>query len=307
MRFPCETVVKNFLTSYRHALIKALAGLGWTQQRIADAMFLTQAAVSTYLKKEYEPEGVDPGAINALVNQSVSIMQKEPASTSIVMDLVCRNCKMARAPGATFCKAHITEIPELGKEGCNICTKYLNNTVLIAEDERRGIIEELLDNFRRIAINKRYALLIPEVQSNLVLGFKDPGRNDLDDYAGFPGRITKHENEARITGVPAFGASKHIARIVSIVRKHVPGIRSATCVTFNKKIGEMMGRLGWTIVQLEDENDEPAINAALRGARGKDLDAIVFKGIVGMEPLTFILGPSATIVIDKTEKLASFI
>jgi len=270
-------------------------------------LFLTQAAVSTYLKKEYKPEGNDRDAIDALVNQSVSMLEKDPASTRDIMDLVCRACKIARAPGAMLCKAHVAEIPELGKEGCNICTKYLNQAVLIIEDERRGIVEELLDNFRRISTNKRYVSLIPEVQSNIVLGFTDPGRNGLDDYAGFPGRIIKHENEARITGAPAFGASKHIARIVSIVRKHVPGIRSATCITFNKKVEEKINELGWTIIQLEDENDDLAINAALKAMRGENLDAIVFKGTVGMEPLTFILGTSATIVVDKIEKIASFI
>ncbi|MEX2684790.1 MAG: thiamine-phosphate synthase family protein [Candidatus Sigynarchaeota archaeon] len=294
------------MTSYRHALIKALAGLGWTQQRIASALFLTQAAVSAYLKKEYNPESFDPDAIHTLVKHSVSIMQKDPASTSGVMDLVCRACKVSRASGANLCRAHVAEIPGLGNEGCNICTKYLNQGILILEDERRAIIEELLDNFRRISNNKRYVSLIPEVQTNLVLGFNDPGRNDIDDYASFPGRIIKHENEARITGAPAFGASKHIARIVSIVRKYMPEIRSATCITFNKQIGEIIDKLGWTTIQLENENDDEAINVALGTTKWKNLDAIVFKGIVGMEPLTFILGTSATIVVDKTEKIASF-
>jgi predicted fused transcriptional regulator/phosphomethylpyrimidine kinase/predicted transcriptional regulator len=305
-RFPCETVVKNFLTSYRHALIKALSGLGWTQQKIAEAMFLTQAAVSNYLKKEYKPEGLDLDAINDLVNPSVSILQKDPTGPNSVMDIVCRACKMARSPGASLCSAHVSEIPVLGEQGCKICTKYLNPANMVMEDERRAIIDELLENFHRIANNKRYVSLIPEVQSNLVLGLVDPGRNDLDDYAGFPGRIIKHETEARITGVPAFGASKHIARIVSIVRKHASAIRSATCISFNKAIGEIMARLGWATIQLDDENDGAAINAALEAARGKDLDALVFKGIIGMEPLTFILGQSATVVIDKTEKLVSF-
>jgi predicted fused transcriptional regulator/phosphomethylpyrimidine kinase/predicted transcriptional regulator len=293
------------LTSYRHALIKALAGLGWTQQKIAETLFLTQAAVSTYLKKDYKPEGLDRDAINDLVNQSVSILQKDPAGTSSAMDLVCRACKMARSPGASMCTAHVSEIPVLGEQGCTICTKYLNPTIMVMEDERRAIIDELLENFHRIANNKRYVSLIPEVQSNLVLGFVDPERNGLDDYAGFPGRIIKHESEALITGTPAFGASKHIARIVSIVRKHAYIIRSATCITYNKTIGEIMARLSWTTIQLDNENDEAAINAALEATSSQDLDALVFKGIIGMEPLTFILGRSATAVIDRVEQIIS--
>ncbi len=295
------------MTSYRHALIKALAGLGWTQQKIAETLFLTQAAVSTYLKKEYKPEDPDRDVVNDLVNQSVSILHKDPTGTSDAMDLVCRACKVARSPGASMCEAHISEIPVLGEQGCTICTKYLNPAIMVLEDERRAIIDELLENFRRIAKNKRYVSLIPEVQSNLVLGLVDPGRNGLDNYAGFPGRISKYESEARIAGTPVFGGSKHIARIVSIVRKHAPAIRSATCIVYNKAIRGIMDRLGWKTIQLDDENNEAAIDAVLGESMGQELDAIVFTGTIGMEPLTFILGRSAKAVVDNIEKLASFI
>ncbi|NMC06008.1 MAG: hypothetical protein GYA24_12405 [Candidatus Lokiarchaeota archaeon] len=287
-------------------MIKTLAGLGWTQQKIAETMFLTQAAVSTYLKRENTANAAD-NLIQDLVARSVSIMEKDPRDTMTVMDIVCQACKVARSPGAGLCVEHVSEVPVLGVRGCTICTKYLDKAVLSMESDRRAIVQELLDSFHRMQYNKRYVSIIPEVQSNIVLGFVNPDRNDINDYAGFPGRIIKHEGEARITGAPTFGGSKHIARLVSIIRKHVPTIRSATCVIFNKKIAEILNQLGWSIIWLENENDEPAINAALRSWTGNDLDAIVFKGIVGMEPLTFILGKNATNVMDKAEKVASLL
>ena len=270
-------------------------------------MYLTQAAVSTYLKKEFKPDGLDRDAIEDLVNQSVSIMQKNPTGTSRVMDLVCRACKMARSPGASMCKAHVSEIPALGEQDCKICTKYLDKAIISMEDECLLVIEELLENFHRIANNKRYASLVPEVQSNLVLGLSNPDRNGLDDYAGFPGRIIKQGTGVRITGAPEFGASKHIARIVSIVRRHAPAVRSATCIVYNKAIREIMDRLGWKVIQLDDENNEAALEASLGTVKGQEIDAIVFTGTIGMEPLTFIIGRSAKDVIDNIEKLASFI
>jgi len=307
LRFPCETVVKNFLTSYRHSLIKALAATGWTQQKIAESLSLTQAAVSNYLKKDLAIAEEDKNDIEPLVRQSLAAFQKGDPQLNIIMDAVCKSCKIARSRGEKLCELHMAEIPVLRDEKCMLCSKYLDKAMIQASSESREILEELAENFNRIKENKKYASIIPEVQSNLVLGSKDPGKNSIEDYAGFPGRIIHHGTEAKITGYPAFGASKHIARIVSIIRSVMPGIRSATCIVNNQKIESTMAKLGMKVVKLEDENDDTALRGAVQRLGSTRIDAIVFTGKIGLEPLTYVLGESATIVIDKLEKLLSFL
>ncbi|MFH1056663.1 MAG: helix-turn-helix domain-containing protein [Candidatus Micrarchaeota archaeon] len=51
--FPCEEVVKKYLPAMRAVIAKKLYKNGLTQQEIAKALGLTQAAVSKYLSNQY--------------------------------------------------------------------------------------------------------------------------------------------------------------------------------------------------------------------------------------------------------------
>lgn len=290
-------------------LIKQLASRGWTQQKIAETLSLTQAAVSNYLKKDIDvPDDDFLKIVEPLVLQSVAAFHKDTTRLDAIMSAVCRTCKQERGPGGRFCTIHGTEIQELGEERCSICSMYLDKTLLKMDEERILIFDELLEEYNRIRNNKAYIALIPEVQSNLVMGLKNPEKNGIDDYAGFPGRIFKYdETEAKIAGYPSFGVSKHIARILSVIRDKIPSIRGATCIVYNQKIKEALEQSGFTCINLENENDLDALSHTIQDQEINNLDVVVFKGFIGLEPLTYILGISATDVIDKLENLIAFI
>nr|MDO8118605.1 thiamine-phosphate synthase family protein [Candidatus Sigynarchaeota archaeon] len=234
-------------------------------------------------------------------------LERDVAQVTDVMAVVCTKCKSARMPGEKFCSMHVNEIPVLAFGSCAICSKYVDASSLNQGSEEQEIINALIEGYNKIRHDQKFINLIPEVQSNLVLGFKSETKNGINDYAGFPGRIIKTEGEARVVDSPAFGASKHIARILSTVRDTVPTIRSATCITFNDAIRTAMKKASLAVVSLEDERDGVALEDAIRKSGGRGVDALVFEGSVGMEPLTYVLGPSVEGVIDKLVRILSYL
>ncbi|MEW5955788.1 MAG: helix-turn-helix domain-containing protein [Candidatus Micrarchaeota archaeon] len=52
---PCDYAVKTLLPAIRRETAKLLAKEGWTQQKIASALGLSQAAVSKYLNEGEKP------------------------------------------------------------------------------------------------------------------------------------------------------------------------------------------------------------------------------------------------------------
>lgn len=306
MRFACETVVKNFLTSYRHTLIHALKKEGWTQQKIADTLNFTQAAVSNYLNKDIDPLDPNFELIDGLVENTLESVMQPGMHVSSIMGTICRACKLQRITGKDFCKQHMKEFPVLEKESCAICSKYLDQKLFETEKEKSEIIKELVENFNRIRYNKQFISLIPEVQSNLVLGMKDLADNDQMNYAAFPGRIIKMESEARISGMPRFGVSRHIVKILLTTRQFFPDLRSALCIAYNKKVETMMEKSGLTRVYLDNEDEPGELKSIFSKGDDNPVDAVVFKGAIGKEPIVYLLGNSAGGVIDKLERVVSY-
>lgn len=69
-----------------------------------------------------------------------------------------------------------------------------------------------------------FALLIPEVRVNLVYAL--PGAKARQDVAAVEGRITAVRGLPRASGLPAFGASDHMARLIIEARKYDPAVNA---------------------------------------------------------------------------------
>ena len=64
---------------------------------------------------------------------------------------------------------------------------------------------------------QEFAALIPEVRTNLV--YARPGARTRDEVLGIEGRITVVNGFPTAAGKPRFGASSHMARLLSGDRK----------------------------------------------------------------------------------------
>jgi len=153
--------------------------------------------------------------------------------------------------------------------------------------------------------------LIPEVQSNLVYAL--PGATRVQEVAGFPGRIVRLGERARIVSLPAFGASSHTARVVLTALCKEPGLRSCAVIRFSDEILSACERAGLVLCSF-DRADEPEEASEKEGAslpwgvkeamsQGNRCDAVFDRGGMGKEPVIRVLGQNPDDVVDKIGRI----
>ena len=124
-------------------------------------------------------------------------------------------------------------------------------------------IDQVLGNLVR-AVNMlqncpEFASLVPEVRVNLVYAL--PGARSTQEVAAVEGRITVVQGLPRAPGIPTFGASDHMARLVIQVRNYDPGVNAGINFKCDKAIIEVVKEycsqngllFGWI-----DRTEEPA-------------------------------------------------
>lgn len=104
-----------------------------------------------------------------------------------------------------------------------------------------------------------FATLMPEVRVNLVYAL--PGARTPDDVAAIDGRITVVRGTAHAAGLPRWGASDHMARLIIEVRKYDStinaGINFKCDSTVIKVVQEYCRKKGLTAGRI-DRTAEPA-------------------------------------------------
>lgn len=150
--------------------------------------------------------------------------------------------------------------------------------------------------------------LIPEVRSNL--GYALAGAAGYEEVAAVPGRISQAGDKLIACRNPAFGASRHIARVILAAMTHEPRMRSAMNIKVSPEILDACRSAGLHIASF-NRRDEPrevkeregstlewGTQRALQEASGFP-DVIYDEGDVGKEPMIRVLGNSPMDVVDK--------
>jgi hydroxymethylpyrimidine/phosphomethylpyrimidine kinase len=186
---------------------------------------------------------------------------------------------------------------------------------LLKEQARLGLLDELAEAGRALAQLPRFAKLIPEVRSNLVLAL--PFAGAAQDIAAFSGRITcTHRGEVILAGGPEFGASSHMARVLLAARKFNPKLSCALNIACNEQTLAALKRTGMTLAGF-DRADEPAdglgreggtmdwgTQAALEASSTpRNVDAVVDMGGMGKEPMIRILAADPTELLFKIRRI----
>ena len=91
--------------------------------------------------------------------------------------------------------------------------------------ESEAILGNLVSAVNRLQDCPEFAILIPEVRVNLV--FARPDARTPREVAAVEGRITVVEGRPHAPGMPAWGASDHLARRVIEMRKYDAEINAA--------------------------------------------------------------------------------
>lgn len=186
---------------------------------------------------------------------------------------------------------------------------------LLREQARLATLDELAETGRVLSLLPRFAKLIPEVRSNLVLAL--PYAMSAMDIAGFSGRITcTRRGEVILAGGPEFGASSHMARVLLAARKSNPRLCCALNIACNDTVLGAVGRAGLVCASF-DRVDEPAdglgheggtmdwgTQAALDASPDpRAVDAVVDRGGVGKEAMIRILATAPNELIGKVRRV----
>lgn len=100
----------------------------------------------------------------------------------------------------------------------------------------------LLGNVTRALImledSPDFALLMPEVRVNMVYALSEA--QSPEDVVAVDGRITAVKGVIRTAGLPRFGASNHMARLMMEIRKYEPGINAGINFRCDKDVIEVV-------------------------------------------------------------------
>jgi hydroxymethylpyrimidine/phosphomethylpyrimidine kinase len=183
---------------------------------------------------------------------------------------------------------------------------------LIRQCERYGCVEELKSAVRKLR-EDRVGNIIPEVQSNF--GYALPFAASAADVAAVPGRIVRVGEEAETLHDPAFGASRHIAKVVLAVMSFDVSFRSAMNIRFSEEVLDTLKTLGYRVANFDRADEPPDVKAregsslewgtvhALKQFDGIP-DAVFDRGDVGKEPMIRILGRNPAEVAEKVLRIS---
>jgi predicted fused transcriptional regulator/phosphomethylpyrimidine kinase len=169
-------------------------------------------------------------------------------------------------------------------------------------------IENIKEALMILENSPEFALIIPEVRSNMVMAKKNA--KTLDDVAGVPGRITIVHGMPKSCAKPDYGVSSHMARLIITIMAHDPAKLSALNIKYHPRIVKICEKLGLR-VSFYDRNEEPesikrkegktipwGVHSAMERIRAVP-DIIYHTGGWGKEPSIVLIGENA-VEVAKT-------
>lgn len=174
--------------------------------------------------------------------------------------------------------------------------------------ERFHVLETLRQAGKDLQDSPELRALAPEVQSNL--GYALPHAIDYEEVAAFRGRIIRLPEGLRPAGQPAFGASRHIARVILAAMQQNPSSRAAINILFSEPILDRARRKGMKIAGFDRSQEPEEVKAPEGGTLEWGTieairtsiewpDMIFDRGEVGKEPMIRVLGTDPSDVLRK--------
>jgi len=292
MKFVEEVVVEEFLPTYRSMLASELRDRGLTQREVADALGISQSAVSKYAHGDVAPNARI--AADERVQELVAEVASGLATGEMtrVQTLIETEVLIRHLEDDLLARLHEAEMPELvaHEEPIRIHDPEgeLRARERVRSDLRRGL--------RNLENTSGVAGLVPNVGSNLVACL--PDATDIDDVAGVPGRIVDVKGRATVPADPEFGVSEHVASVLLTARRAGNPARAAMNVRYDPSIVETLTDAGLTTVEFDPERLQD-----LDDARVEDAEVLYHTGGYGIEPIVYVLGSDVDAVVNRIREL----
>ncbi len=287
MRFVEEVVVEEFLPTFRSMLAEALGERGLTQREVAEALGVSQSAVSKYVHGEVARR--EAFASDERVRETVEEVADGLASgdASRVQALAEAEVLIRQLQhGGPIARVHERQMPELADYEGTFRIHDPEGPVRTAEQ----VLASVRRGLRTLEHASGFAALIPAVGSNLCECL--PDARTIEDVAGVPGRIVDVKGRPTLAGDPEFGVSEHVARVLLAARRGGAEVRGCLNVGYDPDLVDRLAGAGLPGEEFEAEAD---LESAVGGAVEANPDARVLyqTGGFGIEPNAYVLGADA--------------
>jgi len=296
-------MVRDFLPNIRGLVALELRRSGLSQSRIATLLGITQAAVSLYLSKDaahYKRRLQSIGIPLEEVEKLVKLVSSDLLSSTAKANETFYAFWKGLLSRGLLCGYHRTIYPSLGD--CDVCLK----APAYPSVEHAEVLRDLEHAIHALEGSSYFARLIPEVAVNIAMSLKDASSEM--DVAAVPGRIVALRDRPKSMSKPEFGASRHMVRVLLRVRAIRDDIRAVMNMKYDEGVESAAKRVGMNVAHTEKGNvvDEEAVIEAVAAAFKKhgELDVVFDRGGVGLEPMTYVFGKSATDVARKALRIA---
>ena len=306
MKFVEEVVVEEFLPTLRSMLAEELREQGLTQSEVADALGISQSAVSKYAHGEVarREEVLEDERVRDLVErvaEGLATGDMRRVQALVEIEVLIRELE----DGDLLARLHEAAMPELAEvEGTfdvHDPESSLRTSEQVLSSVRRGL--------RTLTTASGFAGLIPNVGSNLVECL--PDATDIEDVVGVPGRIFDVKGRATVPADPEFGVSEHVASVLLSARAAGADVRAALNVRYSPDIVAGLEAAGYPTVEFDPEAGGPEVDAADPAHAGDVAsidpiaDALADAGVEsgpfvlyqtggqGIEPIVYVLASDA--------------
>ncbi|GAA0513717.1 hypothetical protein SAMN04488066_103228 [Halorubrum aquaticum] len=291
MKFIEEVVVDEFLPTVRSMLAEDLRDRGFTQREVADALGISQSAVSKYAHGDvarHERIVADERVRDLVerVGEGLASGDLSPVAALVEIEVLIRRLE----EGDLLAELHEEAMPALEAADVEFSVHDPDSGLR----EREAVLASVRRGLRTLTNASGFAGLIPNVGANVAECLADAG--SVDDVAAVPGRLVDVKGRAMVPGEPEFGVSEHVATVLLAARQAGSPARGAVNVRYDPDLLATLAESHPTVEFDAERETREAVAEAVRGADlPKDADALVLyqTGAVGVEPIVYVLAPTA--------------
>ena len=305
VRPPCETMVIKLLPALRSLISYHLIhDYGCTQEQAAKLLGVTQASISRSLAQRDRFEPYYTANVRQTARNFAKQLSQYPMSIEEGITALCTFCSSQKI-GGTLCQLHRDENPEL--RNCVVCAKEFTS------DDRIDVLNSLIRSAELLADTPEFRVLIPQVGSQLVMSVPKP--KDINDVAGFPSRIVSHHMRPHSFTRPEFRGSYHLSKVLLLIQQYRPEMSSAIVFKYLDGLEQILIQQGFELIEVTRQRvnglrdtDEALLAGMKKSIQKSDsFDVLIDKGLVGIEPVTYLFAPDAEYATERAIQIAKHI
>jgi len=289
VRFIEEVVVDEFLPTVRSMLAEDLRDRGFTQREVADALGISQSAVSKYAHGDvarHERIVADDRVRDLVdrVGEGLAAGDLSPVAALVEIEVLIRRLE----EGDLLADLHEEAMPALADADVEFSVHDPDSGLR----ERERVLGSVRRGLRTLTNASGFAALIPNVGANVAECLDDA--RTIDDVAAVPGRLVDVKGQAMVPGEPEFGVSEHVATVLLVAREAGSTARGAVNVRYEPDTVAALAESHPTVEFDAERSTEEAVADAVAGADPDDTLVLYQTGAVGIEPIVYVLAPTAS-------------